>query len=73
MPPKEDILKLRISEELKKEAAEFAAEEGESLAVITRLALREFMDSRKSQKLSYINLKNDLEARKAKVAEDDSE
>jgi hypothetical protein len=60
MPPKEEILRLRLSEELKKEAVEFAKSEGESLAVITRLALKEYMESAKSRRLSSKKLEIDL-------------
>ena len=60
MPPKEEILRLRLSEELKKEAVEFARGEGESLAVITRLALKEYMERAKSRRLSSKKLESDL-------------
>lgn len=69
MPPKDEILKIRISDTLKKEAKEFAETEGETLAVITRLALKEYMEKRKEKKALYSSAPQEL----PKVAEDSSE
>jgi hypothetical protein len=45
MPPRKDaILKVRISEDLKREAEEIATRTGETVAVIVRQALREYLD-----------------------------
>lgn len=52
MPRKDEILKIRISEDLKKEASAIADEEGETLAVITRMALRNYIDLHNSKKLA---------------------
>lgn len=49
MPSKDEILKIRITEKLKEEAKEFADEKGESLAVIVREALREYMAKNKQE------------------------
>jgi predicted transcriptional regulator len=53
MPPKDEILKIRISDKLKKEAKEFAESEGETLAVITRLALKEYIEKKKERNAFY--------------------
>lgn len=51
MPRKDSILKLRIPGDLKREAEEIAADRGESLAVLVRESLREYLDHLRREEL----------------------
>lgn len=72
MSLKGEILRLRISKELKEEAKEIAKLTGETLAVMTRQALREYIDRHKSKEILYIQSEIDLKQKNSgkKVAED---
>lgn len=72
MSLKGEILRLRISKELKEEAKGIAKLTGETLAVMTRQALREYIDRHKSKEILYIQSEIDLKPKSSgkKVAED---
>lgn len=49
MPTKDEILKIRISKALKKEAKEIADLKGETLAVVVREALRQYLEGEQAK------------------------
>ena len=48
---KEEVVRLRVTPALKKQLEELAGEWGESMSVIVREALREFLEKRDKQQL----------------------
>lgn len=49
MPRKDSILKLRITDDLKRDLEQIASERGETISVIVRQALRDYLTSLRSQ------------------------
>jgi hypothetical protein len=50
MPRKDSILKLRITDDLKRDLDQIASESGESISVIVRQALRDYLEAHRPKK-----------------------
>lgn len=50
MPRKDSILKLRITDDLKRDLDQIASERGESISVIVRQSLRDYLEAHRPKK-----------------------